>query len=210
MYIALDNEMGGVTLDYSLLTTYLVVLDENLNKVDELELALKPNDGIYRVCGRAMEVNKIDLKEHDKVAIYYKEAGSLLYQFLNKNASTSRIPLVPGVGKINRLTPIGHGIYGDIAFLTHYLMKEETWETFVSYRKLDTQAVAQFLKACGKIPDTVSGSLESLAKHFEIITEGANGNVSYVGLYDCIVSLHNAKVDTMLTVEVFKKMKELI
>lgn len=208
MYIALDNEMGGVTLDYSLLTSYLVILDDNLNPVDELSLYLKPDDGIYRVCGRAMEVNKINLAEHDKIAIPYKEGGTRLYKFLDKHRNT--VPVISNLVKTNRLTPIGHGIYGDIAFLTHCLMREETWEMFVSYRKLDTQAVCQFLKLCGKFPDDVSGSLESLGKHFGIITEGANGLVSYVGLYDCIVNLHDAKVDTMLTVEVLKKLKELM
>jgi len=200
MYIALDNEMAGVTLDYSLLTSYLVILDDNLQPIDDLYLYVKPDDGIYRVCGEAMNVNRIDLKVHDTKAIPYKEAGTKLYQFLKKNSDGGKIKLVP----------VGHGIYGDINFITHYLLGEKTWETFVSYRKLDTQAVSQFLKSCGKIPDSVSGSLESLGKHFGIITEGANGSVSYVGLYDCIVNLHDAKVDTLLTVEVFKKLRGLV
>lgn len=75
MYIVLDNEMGGTTFDYSLLTSYLVVLDKDLNPIDDLYLYVKPDDGIYRVCGQAMNVNRIDLKVHDTRAVPYKEAG---------------------------------------------------------------------------------------------------------------------------------------
>ena len=75
-------------------------------------------------------------------------------------------------------------------------MKLETWETFVSYRKLDTQAVCQFLKSCNRFPDDVSGSLESIAKYFNIPIDEND--------------LHDAKVDTLLTVEVFKKLREHI
>ena len=187
--------MGGTTLDYSLLTSYFLILDKDLNPIDELYLYLRPDDGVYKVCGQAMNVNRIDLKVHDTKAITYKEAGTKLYQFLKKNASVGH-SILPGVNKIDRLIPVGHGIYGDISFITHFLMKQETWETFVSYRKLDTQAVCQFLKACGKFPDEVSGSLESIGKYFGI---ALNEN-----------ELHDAKTDTLLTVEVFKKLKELI
>jgi len=199
MYIALDNEMGGVTLDYSLLTSYLVVLDVDLNPIDDLELYVKPDDGIYRVCGQAMNVNKIDLAQHDTKAIYYKEAGTKLYQFLKKNSDSGKI----------KLTPIGHGIYGDIAFITHCLMKTETWETFTSYRKLDTQAVCQFLKLCGKFPEGVSGSLESLGKHFGILRD-ENRNCFNTQVEFVTGDLHNAKTDTLLTVEVLKHLKTLV
>jgi DNA polymerase III alpha subunit (gram-positive type) len=184
-YLFLDNEMGGIGTQYSLLTVYLAVYDDNLQFVDELYLYLKPDDGIYKVCGEAMNVNRIDLKVHDTKAITYKEGGTALYNFLKKHGSAA-----------NRLVPVGHGIYGDIELIIHHLVSRGSWESFVSYRKLDTQAVCQFLKACGMFPETVSGSLESISNHFHIQVDEDK--------------LHDAKYDTLLSVEVFKGLVNLI
>ena len=184
-YIFLDNEMGGIGTQYSLLTVYVAVYDNILQPVDDLYLYLKPEDGIYRVCGGAMSVNGIDLAQHDVKAITYKAGGTLLYDFLKKHGSAS-----------NRLVPVGHGVYGDIELIIHNLMSRGSWENFVSYRKLDTQAVCQFLKACEMFPEDVSGSLGSIAKHFGVQVDESK--------------LHDAKVDTLLSVEVFKCLKNLI
>ena len=47
MYLFLDNEMGGLEKEqYSLLTSYLLATDDNFNVIAELDLRLKPNDGI--------------------------------------------------------------------------------------------------------------------------------------------------------------------
>jgi len=184
-WLFLDNEMGGIGTQYSLLTVYLAHFTDDLVLVDDLYLYLKPDDGIYKVCGEAMNVNRIDLKVHDTKAITYKEGGTVLYNFLKNNSSAA-----------NRLVPVGHGIYGDIELIIHHLVSRGSWESFVSYRKLDTQAVCQFLKACEMFPETVSGSLESIAKYFGIPCDENE--------------LHDAKVDTLLSVEVFKKLRELI
>ena len=45
-YIFLDCEMGSVDLEYSLLSSYFLVVDGNFQKIDELELFVKPDDGI--------------------------------------------------------------------------------------------------------------------------------------------------------------------
>lgn len=184
-YLFLDNEMGGIGTQYSLLTVYLAHFTDDLVLVDDLYLYLKPDDGIYKVCGEAMNVNRIDLKVHDTRAITYKEGGTKLYNFLKNNSSSA-----------NRLVPVGHGIYGDIELIVHNLISRGSWEQWVSYRKLDTQAVCQFLKACGMFPETISGSLESIAKYFGIVVDEND--------------LHDAKVDTLLSVEIFKKLCQLI
>ena len=184
-YLFLDNEMGGIGTQYSLLTVYLAHFTDDLVLVDDLYLYLKPDDGIYKVCGEAMNVNRIDLKVHDTRAITYKEGGTKLYNFLKNNSSTS-----------NRLVPVGHGIYGDIELIVHNLISRGSWDQWVSYRKLDTQAVCQFLKACGMFPENVSGSLESIAKYFGVIVSENE--------------LHDAKYDTLLSVEIFKCLKSLM
>lgn len=60
-YLALDCEMGGLGLDTSLLSVGLVVADENFKVVSTKEFLVKPDDGIYRVTGTGLGVNKIDL-----------------------------------------------------------------------------------------------------------------------------------------------------
>ena len=183
-YLFLDNEMGGLEMEnYSLLTTYLLFTDDDFNPVDDLALFLKPDDGIYKVCGEAMNVNRIDLKVHEATAITYKEADKVLYTWLND---------ITNKGKF-KPTPVGHGVWGDINWINYHLLGKKTWDNFVSYRKLDTQSTCQFLKTCGKFPADVSGSLESIARYFSIPVDENQ--------------LHTAKTDTLLTLEVFKALR---
>jgi len=187
MYIFLDNEMGGLERDkYSLLTVYLMATDDQFNVIGDLYLYLKPDDCIYKVCGEAMNVNRIDLKVHDTKAITYKEGGTKLYKWLHS--------LTEG-GK-TKATVVGHGVYGDVEWIAYHLMSRATWETFTSYRKLDTSAVCQFLKSCGMFPENVSGSLTSLAKYFNITVDE---NLA-----------HDAKYDTELLFQVFQSLRKIL
>jgi DNA polymerase III epsilon subunit-like protein len=184
-YIILDTETGGIGLDKSLLTAYFMVCDNDFVVKDELYLRVKPDDGVYRVTGEAMAINKIDLPRHDKISITYKEAGTVLYKFLQKNYTDDQK---------EKLIPVGHGMSGDLDHIFDKLVRRSTWETFVSYRRLDTSVTVQFLKSCGVFPDSVSGSLESLCEHFYI----SNG------------SLHDARVDAVNTKEVLIKLMNII
>jgi oligoribonuclease (3'-5' exoribonuclease) len=185
-YIFMDCEMGSVELDYSLLSSYFLITDDNFKPIDELELLVMPDDGKFIVCGEAMGVNKIDLYAHSLKAKPYKEAGTILYNWLDRLTNKGQ----------SKLTPVGHGVYGDIKFIQKYLLSRGSWEKFVSYRVLDTSGVCQFLKACGRFPEDVSGSLTSLAKHF-YITVDEN-------------SAHDAKYDTHLTLQVFLALRKEI
>ena len=181
--------MGGLERDkYSLLTVYLLATDDQFNEIGSLYLHLKPEDGIYRVCGDAMNVNRIDLKVHDRLAITYKEGGTKLYNWLKDLTDNGK----------NKFTVVGHGVYGDVEWIIYpgNLMSRGSWETFTSYRKLDTQAVCQFLKACRLFPETVSGSLISLAQHFGVQVDES--------------ACHDAKYDATLTYQVFLKLRELL
>jgi hypothetical protein len=188
MYIALDCEMGGIDLKYSLLTAYFSVFDDEFKMLGDLYLRLKPDDGDYLVSAGGMAVNKIDLVEHDKVAITYAQGRSELGNFLRN---------VTEQGK-HKLRVLGHNVGGDVRFVWDKVYARQKWETYVSYRQLDTATICQFLKDCGKIPkdidgpEGVSGSLMSLVRYFDIPYKEEE--------------LHDAKVDTLLTVEVYKKM----
>lgn len=176
--------MGGLEKDkHSLLTVYLMMTDDNYKVIGDLYLYLKPDDGIYKVCAEAMAINKIDLVKHDKLAVFYKQGASLLYNWLKDLTNNGKV----------KATVVGHGIYGDVEWIIHHLMSRGSWETFTSYRKLDTSAVAQFLKSVSLFPESVSGSLVSLAKYYGVpVDENA---------------AHDAKYDTELTFKVFLAMR---
>lgn len=172
-YIHIDCEMGGRELKYSLLTAFFMVTDSDLNVLGELNLNVKPDDGDYILSGQGMGVNKINLQEHDKIAIPYKQAKPLLYDFLKKHAD----------GK--HLVPVGHGVRGDIEHVTSKLISQGSWDQFCTYHYLDTSVILQFLRACGRMPLDCDGSVSALATHFGIAFEDGQ--------------LHDASVDTKLT-----------
>ena len=189
-YLFMDCEMGGRDVCYSLLTAYFMVTDTTFKVLGDLYLTVKPDNNDYVVSGQGMAVNKINLQEHDKVAIPYKEAKPLLYTFLRKHSAG----IVDGAATPNwmpiRLTPVGHGVKGDISHVIARLISEGSWEQFCTYHYIDTSVVLQYLRAIGKMPVDTDGSVTALAKHFGIKVEGED---------------HDCRVDTKKTMGVFQK-----
>jgi hypothetical protein len=181
-YLHIDCEMGGRDLKYSLLTAYFLVTDDSFRCLGDLYLQVKPDDGDYIVSGEGMRVNGINLQEHDKVATPYKQAKPLLFNFLK------------ALSNGGHLTPVGHGVKGDISHVIDKLISEGSWNQFCTYHYIDTSVVLQFLRACGKMPVDCDGSVSALAKHFGILVEG---------------NLHDARVDAKLTADVLWKMIQL-
>lgn len=187
LYLPMDNETGGLLDEVSLLSTYLEVVDEQFNVIDSLELFVKPNDGVYKVEAGGLEVNKINLIEHDKTAITYSDAGQKLFQFLKKNSQDGRIKLIP----------VGKNVQFDVFGLQRHLLGKKTMDKFVSYRLLDITAIAMGLQIKGKLPPDISLSLFSLAQYFNVYDK-VTGNA------------HEAKYDTKVTMLVFKELLELL
>lgn len=184
VYITLDTETGGVTIDTSLLTAYFGVLDKDMNLIDSLSLAIKPDDSKpYVVTGQGLGVNKINLVEHDKVAITQSAAGTKLYAFLKQHSNNGKIKLIP----------VGHNVNFDILHIYEHLLSKPRWDSFVSYRKLDTGMAAQLFKYFGIIPDDKSGSLEYLAERYGV---------------DFGDRAHTADGDALMCVEILKRMKD--
>jgi hypothetical protein len=185
-YIFIDAEMGGRELKFSLLTSHFAIVDFNFNIIDELSLITKPDDDVYIVSGQGMSVNKINLVDHDKIAIPYKQAKTILYNFLSSNSDHGKC----------RLTPVGHGVKGDILFFQNYIISKGSWEQFCTYHYIDTSVVLQFLRLCGKMPFDTNGNVESLAKLFGINVDESQ--------------LHTASYDVHMIIEIFKSMKNLV
>lgn len=188
-YIALDVETGGLSKDTSLLTAYFGIYDSNLNLIEDLYLYLKPNvpkgeRPKYILTAEGMNINGINLVIHDSNAISMKEGGQKLYQLLSKYGVNG-----------NLLVPLGHNINFDILGITERgLISKGTWETFCSYRVVDTASIGRFLIEAGKLPRMKRGSLSEYAQHFNISTIGA----------------HDAKRDVQITVEVYKNFQKKI
>lgn len=183
-YIGLDTETGGISDDTSLLTAYYGFYqlgNDGFAKLDELDLKIKPNDGIYRVTAEGLGVNKIDIVAHDKVAIFEKMAGQQLYKKLQEWFTISK----------ERLIPVGHNVSFDIRKTTNNLISVGSWETFVSYRTIDTCAIAQFQRIAGKIPDNLSCSLGHLVGYYKVQLDGKS---------------HEAKCDVDTTMKVLENL----
>lgn len=183
-FLALDTETFGIG-NVTLLTAWFGVYDKDFNLKAELDLKLKPDDGLYIGQPKALGINKIDLYEHDKIAITYKQGATELYNFLRANTKLGG----------EQLIPCGHNISFDIRKITDNLVSKGSWDTMVSYRTLDTGTISQFLRMTGKLPMEVEAGLGKLVKHFDIKVDG---------------EMHTAETDAKCTIKVLQKLMELV
>lgn len=178
-YIAFDTETGGLDpKKHSILTAYFVVLDEKLNMVDELDLSIKDSDSGYVVTAGALAVNKINLVQHDKIAVERKEAANRLKFFIE------RMTKMGG----SKLLPIAHNIEFDMNFIDNQLLPEFT--KLISHRKFCTSVITRFLHLGDAIPKSATGSLDRTAKAM-----GVKFNKD---------GAHNAKADVEVCVNLLK------
>jgi len=186
-YLFFDGEMGGTDKDvHSLLTLYFVIYNEKWEKLDELELYLKPDDGDIVAVQEALDVTGIDVKTHleDPRTIPYSEGKVILLDFLTKHKIK---------GKRNHFRPCGQNIQFDEGFIMTQLMTEEEWRSLVHYRALDTLTILTFLQDVGFLPAEL-GNLGSQVEYFGVPMGKA----------------HDAKGDVMMNVDVYKAYCKLV
>jgi len=191
-FIALDIETGGIGDDKSLLTACFVFCkkvagNNQIEIIDSFDLIIKPNDDVYHVTAESLQINRIDLKEHNRQAITEREAGQKLYNVL-KNWYT--------LANSTKLIPIGHNVAFDIRRITNTLVSLGSWESFVSYRVIDTCTIAQFLRITGKLPNSLSCSLVNLGDYFRC--KPIDGKP------------HEAKYDVLMTINVLEKLFDYV
>lgn len=182
LYLPLDCESGGFPEGVALLSTHMAICDVNFNIIDELELFTKPNDGHYLVSAEALSVNKINLIEHDKIAITYSEAGQRLRNWLWKYTDNGK----------NKPQPVGKNVGGDVKWITDNLLGVKTWNMFVSYRHYDITSIITYLKRKGRLPQDAPESLSGIAKYLGVEAEW-----------------HTARGDNLAGIEVVKKLESL-
>jgi len=181
-YFCFDTETGGLSERASLLTLYGIVTDENLEPVDSISLKLKPSDGVFLIEGQALEINKIDLAKHTRVADTYEVGAKKLKEFLSRHVENHT----------RKMDIIGQNVIEfDIPRVKNFLLSDEEFSYYFSRETKDTKVQGIFLKTLGIIPETVNSSLITQLKYFfpDLNTEGH----------------HDAKWDTEHTLKLYKK-----
>lgn len=186
--IATDAETGALKpKEGDLLTLYIAVVDENDKILEDLDLFLKPDGGRLPIAhADALKKNGINIQEHlaNPKTITYSEAKKLIIVMLKKY----REP-----GRYRNMKIFGFNVRFDREFIKEYLLSEEEYDHYLHYKVSDVADGVDFLKEEGWLPPTV-GTLVSCVDHFGVPMGKA----------------HTAKDDVIMTIEVRKKIADLM
>ena len=153
--LVIDTETTGLSPRFhKTLTVGLLLIDvekTHLNILDENHIFIKHNH--YNASKGAMSVNKIDLIQHNQIAIPPKKACNQINKFIEKNV-LHEIPL------------IGHNIAFDRGFLNSLFDQGESLHKF-HHEHEDTMWIWRNLQRQNKVPYGRS-NLQTVAGHFEI------------------------------------------
>jgi DNA polymerase III epsilon subunit-like protein len=183
MFLAVDVESTGLSDKCNVLTAYFIILDKDLNEISTLSLEIKHDH--YNIQPRAMEINKIDLTEHEKTAINVDEAMVELEKFLQTHKTG------------DKFTSLGHNIKYDIKMLrSNKILTDSILDNYILSDFVDTIDLGKYLKSKNKIPSSQSLSLSKICNFLEIKT-------------NCDL-LHTAEYDIRLTIELYKHMLQMV
>jgi DNA polymerase III epsilon subunit-like protein len=180
-YLVFDCETTGLLPSCNVLTAYFIILDNELNIIDELDLQIKHD--FYIIFPKALEINQINILDHDKHGISKLEANNKIINFLKKYDTNYKV--------------IGHNIKFDINMLkSNNLINDEDINKYFNEQYLDTYELAKKLKFKNKISRFQSLSLNKLCNFLDI---------------ECKldINFHNAKYDSYMTIELYKKLCDL-
>jgi hypothetical protein len=179
IFLPFDTETGGIGPKVCILTAHFAVCNSNWDIIDELDLSMKPNEtdsngeAIYTVAAKALEINNINLIEHEKTAITYSAAGGKLRDWLWKHSDNGKV----------KLQPMGKNVAFDVEKVTDNVLGKKTWNQYVSYRCYDITPLITYLKRTGRLALDAPESLEGLARYinFDFTAHTAKGD-NYAGI----------------------------
>jgi DNA polymerase-3 subunit epsilon len=176
----IDTETGGLEpLEHSLLSVAFAVWDNG--KITAAKEFLI-NDGILNVTSKALEINKINIIEHSRIALKSENAISKIKDFLNVN-----------FGFDEKIVLCGHNILFDINFFKNFWNKNEgNYNTRFSHRYVDTASILFFLSITNKLPENSNSSQNA----FDLFGISINKR-------------HSALGDVLGTAELFNRLIEL-
>lgn len=193
-YLLIDTETGGTNPRiHSLLSvcvTLVSISPIEIKELDSIYLETKPADGNYVVSSEALEVNKINLVEHNKTAKPYPSVSLGLARWLIEKYPLHKCPR----GELGYHYLGWNPEFDVTAMQTHiYDTANErgglTGKLF-SRATLDVKSIALLHQSLGLLPPELNISLVDVAKHFNLDVSQA----------------HNSKWDCYLTIEVLKNL----
>ena len=194
-YLAVDTETTGLKAGVNqVLTAYFVVVDSTLQTIAQLDLSIKYAE--YNVNERAMEINKIDLVEHDKTALSVADARTKLKEFIQSNCivTTDTIDTKP-------MIIMGHNVGFDLKMLKgSNILQSDTIDTLLQDNSIDTMLIAKSLKKYKQFPKDESMSLVNLCSAFKLELSPTEQTLG----------AHNAEYDIKMTIELLKRLLGMI
>lgn len=171
-FIFIDTETGGLDpIDHSLLDAAFIITDHRLSIVEELVVSVEPLDGVYQVTPEALRVNRIDIREHARMAVPLLDARDIVTGVLKR------------YGSKEKLIPAGWSVAFDISFINYQLVPRFDWNEYCSYRSLDVQSIARFAYMLGIIPH--AGSLSRTAEAL-----GLPSDYAHTALHDARMTIN--------------------
>lgn len=188
LYMPFDSETGGFdprTAD--LLTLYVSIMDEEFKMLDELYFKLKPDGRLPVVEAQALKVNGIDIQKHlaDPETITYSTAKIKVVAMLKKHLKKS--------GRYSNIRPLGYNVPFDMRWMQEHVLPINEWEAILHYKFTDVMQNMDFLKEAGWFPKDL-GTLGTVIDYLQIPKRSA----------------HNAREDTLMTIDVHKKILEIM
>lgn len=154
--LVVDTETSGLLPGvHSLLSIGLVVWN---GQIEESEEILVQCNG--EIDPRAMEINRINLEEHEKVALPYFEAKTKFLGFLRKNFNDTE-----------KITIAGHNVNFDVSFLKVWfdcIGSDNKFSDIFNHRVLDTNSIGHFLYLANVMEKDSVKSLDALLKEFDV------------------------------------------
>jgi DNA polymerase III alpha subunit (gram-positive type) len=169
--LVIDTETTGLSPEiHKTLTVGMLLVDvehDFLEILDSSHLLIKHDDWI--IDPAAIKINKINIEEHTKNAIYPELACKQINNFVERN-DLIRTPL------------LGHNISFDKGFLRELFHQGKSIPK-LNNAQIDTMHLWNELKRRGQIPYSLNSKLGTIADYFKIDYEGAHD-----ALADCHIT----------------------
>lgn len=157
-FILIDTETTGFDEKKHQILEVGILVIKDLKVIDEFEVKIKHRE--YTITAKDMEVNNINIVEHEKEALFEKEATERMLEFLNKHKCENDEGYIV----------IGQNVAFDIKFLEEMFLrtyKIKEYRQVISYRNLDIMQLAMIKNIEGKI-SLEKQDLDSILKELEI------------------------------------------
>lgn len=141
-FILVDTETTGFDEKKNQILEVGILVIKDLNVIDEFEIRIKHKE--YTMSAKAMQANKIDIIEHEKEALFEKDAAEKILEFLNKHKDENDEGYIV----------IGQNVQFDIKFLEEMFLrayKIKEYRQAISHRSLDIMQLAMIKNIEGKI-----------------------------------------------------------